>query len=269
MMNGDDNILSRITDDTRRALAPLMEEKPFAKIEGEALAAPGPRDFCGPLLRARQAGQIGLIAEIKKASPSAGLIRAGFDAVDIARAYAKAGASCLSVVTEPLHFQGDPRHLREARAATHLPVLRKDFMVDPWQIAESRALDADCVLLILACLEDVLAQDMLNLAARYGMAALIEVHDEDELSRALRLSAKGPAMIGINNRNLKTLQTDLATTERLAPLLPEGGLVVSESGIKTRADVQRLMACGVSSFLVGENLLNQPDPGAAARDLLS
>ncbi len=207
----------------------------------------------------------GLIAELKRASPSAGLIRADFDAVALARAYEAAGAACLSVVTEESEFRGSLDDLRAARAATSLPVLRKDFILDPWQLYESRLAGADCILLIIAALDGGLAVELAGLAASLGLDVLVEVHDEGELERAL---ACGTRLIGINNRDLRTLRTDLATTERLAPLVPADRIVVSESGIRTHNDVRRLSALGVGSFLVGESLLRRPDLQAATRALL-
>jgi indole-3-glycerol phosphate synthase len=263
------DILQKIVADKRAYVKQRTEEVPFKKIETGAMLAPAVRDFYGALKRAHSSSHVGLIAEIKKASPSAGVIRENFDPVLIAEDYARAGAACLSVLTDQPYFQGEDFHLREARAATHLPVLRKDFMIDPYQITESRALGADCVLLILACLDDDTAQELARLAGRYGMCILIEVHDEQEMVRAMRLNAFGPALIGINNRNLKTLEIDLGTTERLASMVPEERLLVSESGIKTRDDIQRLRNAGVSCFLVGENLLKETDVGAATRALVA
>jgi indole-3-glycerol phosphate synthase len=263
------DILAKIVADKKAYIRQRAEEVPFKKIETSAMRAPAVRDFHGALKRAHSHAQVGLIAEIKKASPSAGLIRPDFDPVQIAEAYARAGASCLSILTDTPYFQGEDYHLREARAATHLPVLRKDFMIDPYQITESRALGADCILLIMACLSDDDAYELSRLSGRYGMCILIEVHDEEEMKRALKLKTFGPNLIGINNRNLKTLEIDLATTERLAKMVPEERLLVSESGIKTRDDVQRLRASGISCFLVGENLLKEADIGAAAKALIS
>ncbi|MBI3418778.1 MAG: indole-3-glycerol phosphate synthase TrpC [Proteobacteria bacterium] len=263
-----ENILTRIVADKREHVRQRMEQKPFKKVEGEAMLAPSVRDFHGVLKRAHDTSRLGLIAEIKKASPSAGVIREDFDPVLIAEAYAKAGATCLSVLTDTPYFQGEDIHLKQARAACHLPVLRKDFMIDPYQIAESRALGADCVLLIMACLDDAQAQELARYAGRYGMCILLEVHDQEELARAMTVKPFGPSLIGINNRNLKTLEIDLGVTEKLAPVAPEGRLMVSESGIKTRDDIMRLRGCGVSCFLMGENLLKEQDIGAATRALL-
>jgi indole-3-glycerol phosphate synthase len=208
---------------------------------------------------------IGLIAEIKQRSPSGGMIRAVFDPAALARDYAAAGAACLSVLTDGPFFGGDEAHLAAARGAVGLPVLRKDFMVDPWQVLESRAMGADCVLLILAALSDAQAAELEAAAAAAGMDVLAEVHDGAELERALRLRT---TLIGVNNRNLRTLRTDLATTEALAARVPAGRILVAESGISGRADVERLSRVGARCFLVGESLLRQADVAGAARALL-
>jgi len=208
---------------------------------------------------------IGLIAEIKQRSPSGGMIRAVFDPAALARDYAAAGAACLSVLTDGPFFGGDEAHLAAARGAVGLPVLRKDFMVDPWQVLESRAMGVDCVLLILAALSDAQAAELEAAAAAAGMDVLAEVHDGAELERALRLRT---TLIGVNNRNLRTLRTDLATTEALAARVPAGRILVAESGISGRADVERLSRVGARCFLVGESLLRQADVAGAARALL-
>ena len=257
--------LARICARTRADLAPLKEARPLAVLEREAASAPPPRGFLRAL-REAAARRYGLIAEIKKASPSAGLIRPDFDAAALARAYAEGGATCLSILTERPFFQGAPEYLVAAREAVALPVLRKDFMLDPWQVVEARAMGADCILLIMACLSDADAAALEALAMELGMDVLVEVHDEAELDRALAL--KSP-LLGINNRDLRTLKTDLSTTERLSRRVPEGKLLVSESGLATPADLARMAARGARVFLVGESLMRQGDVAAATRALLA
>ena len=242
----------------RKALA-TVEELDRRAAEGDA-----PRGF-RKALEAKAAGGFGLIAEIKKASPSKGLIRADFRPAEHAVAYERGGAVCLSVLTDAPYFQGHEDFLMDARAACRLPVLRKDFMVDPWQVAESRAIGADAILVIVAALDDAQMAEIEAATLERGMDVLVEVHDEAELERAARLTSR---LFGINNRDLKTFRTDLATTERLAPLAPEGALLVGESGINSHADCLRLAAAGVRCFLVGESLMRQPDVEAATRELL-
>jgi len=260
------DVLARICADTRAETARRKAEVGGAEMEARAHAAGPPRGFAAALQARVAAGGFGLIAEIKRASPSGGDIRPDFNPAALAHAYAEGGACCLSVLTDAPYFQGDAADLVAARAAATLPVLRKDFMLDPWQIAESRAMGADCVLLILAALSDIQAAELEAAAHGLAMDVLVEVHDRAELDRARRLRTE---MIGINNRNLKTLQTDLQTTIDLAPLVPEDRLLVAESGIAGAADVRRLAAAGVRCFLVGESLLRQRDVAAASLALLA
>lgn len=260
------NTLQRICDARRARVAAQKRQMSEQALYDRALAQSLPRGFHRALKLAHAAGHVGLIAEIKKASPSHGLIRADFDVATLANAYAKGGATCLSVLTEEHFFQGHDDYLRIAREAVKLPILRKDFMVDPYQILESRALGADCVLLIMAALSDVQAAEFCDIAQQSGMDALIEVHDAAELERALA-HVKSP-LIGINNRNLKTLEVNLATAATLRPLVPEGYTVVCESGIATHADILRMQAADIHHFLVGESLMRQADVAAATRVLL-
>jgi indole-3-glycerol phosphate synthase len=242
----------------RQALATLDD------LDRSAASATAPRGF-RDALAAKAASGFGLIAEIKKASPSKGLIRADFRPAEHAVAYERGGAACLSVLTDEPYFQGHEDYLMDARAACTLPVLRKDFMVDPWQVAEARAIGADAILIIVAALDDALMAEIEAAAIERGMDVLVEVHDEREMARAARLNSR---LIGVNNRDLKTFRTDLATTERLAPLAPEGTLLVGESGINTHADCLRLAEAGVRCLLVGESLMRQSDVEAATRRLL-
>ena len=260
------DVLARICDDKRRAIAAAKDERPLTVLEREAAGAAPPRGFIEALDHAVASSGYGLIAEIKRASPSRGLIRADFNPPALARAYERGGAACLSVLTDAPYFQGEPAHLMAARDAVSLPVLRKDFMLDPYQVVEARAMGADCILLIMAALGDDEAAALENSAQRYGMDVLVEVHNRAELDRALRLKTK---LIGINNRNLKTLAVDLAVTEELIPALPRGRVAVSESGLHTPADLARMALLGVRRFLVGESLMKQPDIEAATRTLLA
>ena len=257
--------LEQILAAKREHVATAKARWPRASLEGE-LGDDETRDFEGALAEDIEDNGLALIAEIKQASPSKGLIRTDFDAAALARAYEAGGASCLSVLTDRPYFQGDDQHLGEARAACALPVLRKDFIVDTWQVMESRVIGADAILVILAAIDDDgLALDLVMEARELDMAALVEVHDETELDRALALPSP---LIGINNRNLKTLAIDLSTTERLAPKVTPDRLLVCESGLYTHADLQRMQAAGPEAFLVGESLLREADVTAATRRLL-
>jgi indole-3-glycerol phosphate synthase len=260
-----DDILAKICADTRAETARRKAAISLEAIRALALQAPKPRGFARALMDDAVRGRTGLITEIKKASPSGGLIRENFDPSALAVSYQAGGASCLSILTDQTYFQGTSEHLRAARAAVSLPVLRKDFILDPWQVFESRAMGADCVLLIMAALRDDEARDLESLARDLDMDVLVEVHDESELSRALGLQTP---LLGINNRNLKTLVTSLETTERLSRFCTPDRFLISESGVKTYEDVRRLQKVGVQGFLVGESLMRQPDVTVAVQKLL-
>ncbi len=260
------DILDKIAAYKREEVAAARRLESQDAVEARAKAASSPpRGFRAALERAAAPGRLALIAEVKKASPSKGLIRADFDPPALARAYEAGGAACLSVLTDAPSFQGADAYLAAARDATTLPALRKEFLVDPWQVAQSRALGADAVLVILAISDDALAAELLAEAARLGMDALVEAHDEAEVDRAVAL---GAALIGVNNRNLRNFVTDLAVTERLAARIPPDRLLVTESGISTAADIARLAAAGARAMLVGESLMRQADVEAATRALL-
>ena len=259
------DILARICADKLEHVAACKARRPLGDVAKAAAAAAPPRPFAARLQEAAGAGY-GLIAEIKRASPSKGLIRRDFDPAALAVAYERAGAACLSVLTDIPYFQGADEFLVTARAAAGLPVLRKDFMLDPYQIVEARALGADCVLLIMAALDAARAGELESAALELGMDVLAEVHDEAELERALALGAR---LIGVNNRNLKTLEVDLATTERLAARVPADRVPVSESGLNSPDDLARMARAGVNCFLIGESLMRHDDVEAATRAILA
>ncbi|MDB5364521.1 MAG: indole-3-glycerol phosphate synthase [Rhodospirillales bacterium] len=259
------DVLLRILADTRAETARRKARTPLAEMERRARDASPVRGFEAALARKVASGQDALIAELKRKSPSGGDIRPGFDPAALAGAYERAGAACLSVLTDLPYFGGSEADLHAARGATALPVLRKDFIVEPWQLAETRAMGADCALLIVAALDDATLRELFDAARSYSLDVLVEAHDRAEFERG---AALGATLLGVNNRNLRTLVTDLATTEALAPLLPPGASLVAESGLKVRADLERLHQVGARRFLVGESLLRQPDLEAATRGLL-
>ena len=256
--------LAAILEHKRTEVAQRKAQRPLADIEAEAAEQPPPRGFVAALRRTVAAGKPAVIAELKKASPSKGLIRADFDPPALARSYQAAGAACLSVLTDEKHFQGADEHLRQARAAVSLPVLRKEFIIDAYQVAESRALGADCILLIVSALAADDLESLHQQARALGLEVLVEVHDANELQTALSLN---PELIGINNRNLKTFETRIETTLDLLDQIPKDVLVVTESGFHHRHQVQRMRTQGVNAFLVGEAFMRAADPGAALTDL--
>lgn len=260
------DVLEKICADKRDHVAARKKETPLEAMMERAAQGPRPRGFAAALRAKESAGQYGLIAEIKKASPSKGLIREDFAPVALARAYAQGGATCLSILTDEPYFQGKDQYLTAARTAVSLPVLRKDFMLEPYQIYESRALGADAVLLIMAALEDDQAEELEDVAVELGMDVLVEVHDEEELERALRLASP---LIGVNNRNLKTLEVSLETGAALIPKIGPERTAVAESGLYAPADLKRMADCGALCFLIGESLMRQADVTEATRAILA
>jgi len=260
------DILQRIVAVKRDEVAQARSRCGLADLQAQAAAASPTRGFAAALRARGQAGNPAVIAEVKKASPSKGVLREHFVPADIARSYESGGAACLSVLTDERFFQGCAAYLQQARVACSLPVLRKDFLIDPYQVVEARAMGADCVLLIAACLDDGLMSELEACAIEQGLDVLVEVHDGEELERALRL--KTP-LIGVNNRNLRTFEVSLDTTIGLLPRIPDDRLLVTESGILARTDVQRMRSAGVHTFLVGEAFMRAPDPGQALRELFA
>ena len=265
-MNQTPDILKKIVRRKVEEIAERLEYRTLEQLQRDIDDASPPRGFAEAIAARIGAGQAGVIAEIKRASPSKGVLRADFKPAEIARSNARNGAACLSVLTDIDFFQGSDVYLRQARAACDLPVIRKDFIIDPYQVYEARAIGADCILLIVACLEDRQLCELNELAHHLGMDVLIEVHDAEELDRALRVENR---LIGINNRNLRTFEVSLETTLELLPQIPGDRIVVTESGILGPQDVLRMRACGVNAFLVGEAFMRADDPGARLAELFA
>ncbi len=259
------DVLAQICTRKRTWITARQTAHPVEELQARAQDLPSPRGFCRALSAKHAAGGKALIAEIKKASPSKGLIRADFHPADLAEAYERGGATCLSVLTDVDYFQGDDSYIGVARGASSLPILRKDFILDPYQVYESRALGADCILLIMACLDDTVAKALRDLATDLGMDTLVEVHDGEEMARA---NALAPALLGVNNRDLKSLEINLNTFETLAPSAARGTLLVAESGLYARTDLDRMAAAGAQAYLIGESLMRQADVTMATREIL-